>query len=174
MLTEKILQSIGNHIGEFIKTDPANMNGGWKQFVRIRVALDIKKPLKRRMKLKRENGSWDWVNFKYERLGTFCFVCGMLGHSDRDCAVVYANSTKVIERAYGTWLRAPNKNVKFQNMGAKWLRNGGDNSQNRWSDGKNKVADTTQGGGTVTANFMETDGIVSEISGGEGAIQIMQ
>lgn len=65
------------------------------------------------MKLKRENDSWNWINFKYERLGTFNFVCGRLGHSNRDCEVVYANPTKTINRTYGTWLLAPNRNTRF-------------------------------------------------------------
>ncbi|KAL8145821.1 hypothetical protein AgCh_003824 [Apium graveolens] len=125
MLTEKILKCIGNHVGKFIKMDPENLNGGWKPYVRVRVGLNIEKPLKRRMKLKTEDVSVNLINFKYERLGTFCFVCGKLGHSDRDCAVVYANPTKVIERAYGTWLRAPNKNARNQYRENKWLRNGG-------------------------------------------------
>ncbi|XP_074342383.1 uncharacterized protein LOC141679921 [Apium graveolens] len=118
-ISEKILQSIGQYIGVFVKTDPASTNGMWKTYVRIRVSIDVGTPLKRRMKIKRTGGDWSWVNFKYERLSTFCFVCGLLGHSERDCGIVYANPDKEIDRAYGTWLRAPNKNVRNQNIGAK-------------------------------------------------------
>lgn len=125
MLSEKIVKSIGN----FVKTDPLNMNGFWKPYVKVRVTMDISKPLKGKMKLKREGGSWNWINFKYERLSMFYFVCGLLGHSDRDCEVVYANPGKAIDQAYGVWLRAPNKNVNNQNMGAKWLRNSQDGGQ---------------------------------------------
>ncbi|KAK1378771.1 hypothetical protein POM88_025515 [Heracleum sosnowskyi] len=102
MLTEKILQSIGNFVGVFVKSDPLNLNGMWKPSIRMRVTMDIGKPLKCRMKLKREGGDWNWINFKHERLR----------HSDRDCEVVYANTGKVIERAYVVWLRAPNKMSK--------------------------------------------------------------
>lgn len=59
MLSERVLHSIGNHVGTFINTDPTNVNGVWKQYVRIRVGLDIGKPLKRRMKVKRENDEWN-------------------------------------------------------------------------------------------------------------------
>ncbi|XP_074342770.1 uncharacterized protein LOC141680443 [Apium graveolens] len=57
MLTEKVVQSIGNSVGSFIIMDPTTLDGLWKQYIRIRVTMDINKPLKRRMKLKREGGS---------------------------------------------------------------------------------------------------------------------
>ncbi|XP_074327202.1 uncharacterized protein LOC141665116 [Apium graveolens] len=111
MLSEKIIQGIGNFVKIFTKSDPANMNGSWRPYVRVRVTMDITKPLKRRMKLTREGGTWHWINFKYERLATFCFVCGILGHSDRDCEIIYANAGKEVDRAYGVWLRAPVKKI---------------------------------------------------------------
>lgn len=75
------------------------------------------------MKIKREGGEWSWINFQLKRVSTFCFVCGRIGHLERDCSVVYANPGKEIERVYGTWLRAPNKNARTSN-GSRWLRNG--------------------------------------------------
>lgn len=72
MVSERIIQSIGTAVGTFIKVDPNNLKGLWKPFVRVRVTLDIKKPLKRRMKLKREGaiglGSISSTN------GLVCFV----------------------------------------------------------------------------------------------------
>lgn len=121
-LSENILKSVGSAIGEYIKSDPGTFEGGWKPYVRIRVFLNVEKPLKRRLKIKREGDSWCWLNFKYERLGMFCFVCGIIGHTERDCNVVYANPEKMIEKAYGVWLRAPNKGAK-SNPGARWLMN---------------------------------------------------
>lgn len=41
MLTEQVLQSIGNSIGTYVKSDPTNFNGVWKLFSRIRVTLNI-------------------------------------------------------------------------------------------------------------------------------------
>lgn len=105
-ISETILQSIRAFIGRYVKSDPGNFDGIRKEFVRIRATLDIHKPLKRLMKIKREGKNWSWVNFKYERMGSFCFVCGIMGHTDTECIIVYANPDMEIERVYGTWLRA--------------------------------------------------------------------
>lgn len=29
------------------------------------------------------------LSFKYERFGTFCFACGVLGHTDRTCETLF-------------------------------------------------------------------------------------
>lgn len=52
--SENILKSVGASIGQYIKSDPTNFDGTWKQFLRVRVIVNIGKPLKRRMKIKRE------------------------------------------------------------------------------------------------------------------------
>lgn len=121
-LSQNILKSVGASIGKYVKSDPTNFNGAWKPYVRVRVAMNVDKPLKRRMKIKRKGDVWSWINFKYERLSTFCFVCGKLEHAERDCNVVYDNPEKTIVRAYGPWLRAPTKSASL-NVGSKWLRN---------------------------------------------------
>lgn len=57
LVFENVLMNIGNFVGKFVKSDSANFNGGWRMFVRIRVTLDLNKPLKSRMKIKREGAS---------------------------------------------------------------------------------------------------------------------
>lgn len=96
-----MFQSISNYIENFVKTNPMNIKEPWRLYVQVRVTMDVTKPLKRRMNIKRDGVVWNWVNFKYERLNLFCFVCGKMGHSNRDCEVVYDNPHKEIDRAYG-------------------------------------------------------------------------
>lgn len=147
MVSDSILRSIGNYVGSFVKADPANISGGWRMYMRVRVTMDISKPLKRRMKIKREGGDWSWINFKYERLSMFCFVCGLIGHSERDCGIIYANPEKEVPRAYGVWLRAPTKNSQSQNLGAKWLRSATDGGQTWKKEGDVFAQSTTMDGG---------------------------
>lgn len=170
-ISASILKNIGDFVGTYVKSDPNNFEGMWKSYVRIRVTLNINKPLKRRMKIKREGGNWSWVNFKYERLGSFCFVCGIIGHTERDCNVVYANPEKEVGRAYGVWLRAQGRGGK-QNVGARWLRNseaGG--SWMGYGGGTSQKAE--QGGGTSEmTRFTEIAGVVREKSGDNGAVLV--
>ncbi|XP_019173293.1 PREDICTED: uncharacterized protein LOC109168892 [Ipomoea nil] len=83
--TDVILEQVGNFIGSFVRCDDRQLGGAWKTFYRIRVSILVAKPLKRQMKLIRRDKSWGWVNFKYEQLHTFCFLCGLFGHSDKFC-----------------------------------------------------------------------------------------
>ncbi|XP_074346236.1 uncharacterized protein LOC141685007 [Apium graveolens] len=121
---ENILKNIGASLGKYVKSERGTFDGGWRPYIRIRVVLNTEKPLKRRMKIKREGNNWSWINFKYEKMGTFYFVCGIIGHSERDCAIIYANHDKQIDKAYGTWLRAQSKGAK-PNAGSRWIRNAG-------------------------------------------------
>lgn len=84
-MSERIAKAIGDHVGVFIRADKNSFDGSWKMFMRIRVLVDVTKPLKRRMKLKKAGGQWFWADFRYERLPNFCFICGILGHTDRFC-----------------------------------------------------------------------------------------
>lgn len=62
--------------------------GVWREFM-IRVKIDITKPLKRRMKLRKAGGEWIWITFKYENVPMFCFICGIIGHSEKFCNTLF-------------------------------------------------------------------------------------
>ncbi|XVF73261.1 hypothetical protein PTKIN_Ptkin12aG0187600 [Pterospermum kingtungense] len=60
--------------------------GGWTNFLRVRVEINIKKPLRRTVKLQTwENGREVWGRLTYKRLASFCYCCGLLGYIDADC-----------------------------------------------------------------------------------------
>ncbi|KAJ9177174.1 hypothetical protein P3X46_012415 [Hevea brasiliensis] len=82
--------------------------------------MDVNKPLKCRLQMKHPKGEWEWVNFKYERLSTFCFFYGYLGHSDRFCAkLLEYPEVPRSQFAYGPWLRADNR--CSSNIDERWL-----------------------------------------------------
>lgn len=57
-MTEKILTGIGNYIGRFTASCPSNFIGVWRDYMRIRVAISLTSPLKRRMKIKMAGNEW--------------------------------------------------------------------------------------------------------------------
>lgn len=63
-MSENVLKGIGNFVGQFISSCPNNFGEVWKEYIRIRVAISLKKPIKRRMKIKMAGDDWYWVNFK--------------------------------------------------------------------------------------------------------------
>ena len=93
--------------------------------MRIRVSIDLRVPLKRRMKLKMAGDEWFWINFKYENVPTFCFICGVVGHSEKFCSKLFEMPENDIIKPYGPWMRAPFRN-QVKPIGARWLRNGMD------------------------------------------------
>lgn len=118
--SEKILTDIGNYIGTFVASCPKNFMGLWRDYLRVRISIDIRKPLKRRMKIRKGNDEF-WATFKYERLPQFCFICGMLGHADRFCHRLFDTPAEEIVKPYGVWMRAPDRKQSKQ-IGSKWLR----------------------------------------------------
>lgn len=89
--------------------------------MRVRVQIDVRNPIKKTMNIRRPGGSYIQVSFRYERLGIFCFYCGILGHSDKFCLKLWQNRGQTTELfAYGPWLRAERRSVVM--AGAWWLK----------------------------------------------------
>lgn len=55
-MSERIVRDVRNYIGSFVKSDKNNFTGVWRDYLRVRVTLNIEKPLKRRMKLEKKGG----------------------------------------------------------------------------------------------------------------------
>lgn len=119
-MSEKIAGIIGDHVGIFISSDPNNFLGGWRNFLRIRTSIDVREPLKKMMKLKKKDGSCFWISFKYERLHTFCYFCGLLGHSMQFCRKYYGVKTAPEELPFGAWLRAKPRPTENR-IGERWI-----------------------------------------------------
>ncbi|KAJ1377535.1 Zinc knuckle CX2CX4HX4C [Sesbania bispinosa] len=56
-----------------------------RSFLRVRIVLDIRKPLVTGFLLPRKNRPKTWISIKYERLQGFCYFCGIIGHDFRKC-----------------------------------------------------------------------------------------
>lgn len=75
--------------------------------LRVRITIDIRKPLRRGVLLKVGSMADEkWIPITYEKLPDFCYGCGKLGHVVKECDVHVPVSDTPYQ--YGTWLRTPN------------------------------------------------------------------
>ena len=82
---EETGKGIGSKIGNYIETDKRAWQSDQAKFMRIRVELQVDKPLRRGGHIANLDGERLWVTFKYEWLPTICFLYGRIGHDDRHC-----------------------------------------------------------------------------------------
>ncbi|KAI8024636.1 Uncharacterized protein LOK49_LG02G00834 [Camellia lanceoleosa] len=114
LMNKEVGQIVGNTIGQFLDMDFEDGGIAWGRTMRIRVAIDVRKPLRWGMKLSLSLTDPIWVDFKYERLPIFCYFCGLLGHTDRDCdaKLSSAEGSRIDVMQYGAWLRMDNFKAK--------------------------------------------------------------
>ena len=75
------LLKIGSIAGCALETDFIGPNEGvWRRYIRVRVEVDVNCPLVPGFPLERDHLPDLWIPFNYEKLGNFCFGCGLLGH----------------------------------------------------------------------------------------------
>ncbi|EPS61669.1 hypothetical protein M569_13126 [Genlisea aurea] len=102
-----VATTLGNRIGEFISAE-LDTNGKSKvAALRLRVAVDIRKPLIRALKVPDQDGSLVTAAITYEKLPILCSACGKLDHQSRYCVIARESGAKPpTDQQYGIWLRA--------------------------------------------------------------------
>ena len=105
-MNQKVAKGICSTVGTVIRKPDTKVDGGG--FMRVKVSLDITRPLSKGRMVSLGQGKEQCVSFKYERLLNICYWCGCLNHDDKDCELWLDSegSLKVEELQYGPWLRA--------------------------------------------------------------------
>ena len=80
MMNENVARAIGSFIRQILVIDKGGDKVVWGHYLRVRILINVMKPLKRGTKVKSSGGEQVLVAFKYERLPDICFVCGRLDH----------------------------------------------------------------------------------------------
>ncbi|XP_030936213.1 uncharacterized protein At4g02000-like [Quercus lobata] len=106
--SRRVAEKICEGIGKVNAMSDENESEG-DGFVRIRVTIDVSKPLCCGRVISLDSGKELWVSFKYERLPNICYRCGCLTHDDRDCDqwAEPAGSESKDSQQFGSWIRAP-------------------------------------------------------------------
>ncbi|KAJ8768806.1 hypothetical protein K2173_023710 [Erythroxylum novogranatense] len=120
--SEHVAKNVGDALGEFMEADPDNFVHKWREYWRVRVKVDINKPIKDSIKLKKEKMKQSIeVSFVYERIPTFCFICGIIGHSYKFCPLLIHANGAPLSRKFSPHLRDSNRRNQ-QYIGNQWLR----------------------------------------------------
>jgi hypothetical protein len=89
--------------------------------MRIRVQIDVRLPLKKDTKVKDKEGNWCTTKFKYEKLGIFCFVCGVMGHTENKCEIRFSMEQDDGVREWSAEIRAEPRRQGGR-LVSRWLR----------------------------------------------------
>ncbi|KAK8623083.1 hypothetical protein V6N13_117976 [Hibiscus sabdariffa] len=107
-MSPKNAKKVGDQIGRVLEIeDPISSHGIRRGFFRIRVLIDVSKPLPSGFWASRAGKSNIWVSFKYEHLADFCYKCGCIGHVEAHCVkdTVMSIPDPSLPK-YGPWMRA--------------------------------------------------------------------
>lgn len=104
------LRMMGCRFGEVLEIDESTTSG-LARSVRLKILLDLNKPLKRGTRIRLGSATPCWIPATYERLPSFCYWCGKLGHSYKDCdqfhdQVSDEKHEDVKKFPYGEWMKA--------------------------------------------------------------------
>lgn len=134
-MTEMVGKQLGNFFGKFVMYDPSNNTSIWREYMRLKIKVDVRSPLKRKKKILKRDKTEFVVNCKYEKLGDFCYVCGLLTHTERFCKRRLKNGSSFLVREWGRWLKAPPRQLAMQGR-SRWLR---DERNDDWGE-KSRIA----------------------------------
>lgn len=107
--SREVAAEIGSILGQVCQIDLEEevdqCRGGT---LRVKIQIDATKPLKRGIFLSSEDSTEDrWIPITYEKLPDFCYGCGLLGHTLKECEGSNHDGSPVEELPYGAWLREP-------------------------------------------------------------------
>lgn len=119
LVNKKTAEAVGTHLGSFVKADISKFDGSWSAFIRVRAGIDVTKPLKKGVRIRISPSQSFWLEYKYERLPTYCFTCGKIGHAQKHCPKQFEDDYVEGENMYGPELRAAGRRTLAQRN--RWL-----------------------------------------------------
>lgn len=112
----KTIKAIACRFGEVIEIDESTLNG-ISRSVRIKILINLTNPIKKGTKIQIGNNNPCWIPAAYERIPTFCYWCGRIGHNIGECSDLPEEEEdadiKQKEMPYGEWMRASPLKPKY-------------------------------------------------------------
>lgn len=106
---EGVIRQIGQRFGEVLELDKTTI-GGLSRSVRMKIRLNLNNALKRGTKIRVGTSGPCWIPITYERISSFCYWCGKLGHTHKDCESFYERPNADVEvteenMSFGAWMK---------------------------------------------------------------------
>lgn len=110
---EPIVDQLARRIGivRSVELNPTRYFEG--NYIRVRASIDVSKPLIRWTPLNLA-GERIFLEVKYEKIGYFCGVCGLLGHDKEECGDGVHPPDKI---QWGKWLLAKRRTTQVHQEG---------------------------------------------------------
>lgn len=83
--TAKYVEKLVGLVGEYIKADLERLIKAKGPLIRVRIQVDIEKPLMARIYLEQDDHPKENIQVQYESLPLFCFCNGWIGHALKEC-----------------------------------------------------------------------------------------
>jgi hypothetical protein len=160
-MNHETASALGGTLGVVEKVVESEEERGREGCMRVRVKVDISKPLCRGRKARLLAGKETWIAFKYERLPNFCYWCGLLTHGDRECEkwLRSKGSLRREDQQYGAWLRAsverPIRRVEVKVIGRSEVPRWGKSYQSNEKHGGQTSIHGDSGSPKVAKPFMD-------------------
>lgn len=108
-----------NYLREFLALDPKHFMWIWRDFMRVRVLMDVRRSIKHDLIIQCLN--CPDICFKYKCLNTFSYFCWIINHGEKNSKLLYDLSRIPSDRyPFGSWLKADIRVMKQSQ--AKWLQ----------------------------------------------------
>lgn len=104
-----VTKQMDNFIEMFLEYDKNAISLGYTSVLRVKLRVNVRKPLKRKKQTVLLNGSLNYVKFAYEKLELFCFLCLKLGHEESFCPLRILQDKQDYSFCWDISLRAPFK-----------------------------------------------------------------
>ena len=112
--TEATIATIASRVGKIIEFPFEDAQAQSRDFVRVRVLLDVSKPLKNFKEVQTPNGLLVKIGVDYERIRKRCFHCQRLTHDKSRCPFIPPSASSVVieETSIPSTVSCPSKQVE--------------------------------------------------------------
>ncbi|TXG69420.1 hypothetical protein EZV62_004355 [Acer yangbiense] len=167
-MTKEMGEFLGSLIRDLVDIDIGVTGECFGKFMRLKVAIDVTKPLKRFLRLELQKGEESMLLLRYEKLPKFCFHYGVISHSYLECSIRKEDvrNDANTDLNFGPWFRA--SNPPGQNKGYVFQRYKSTGSSSRGGFVANHVQNGLQQ--MRSNNIVNEEGVLYELKDGRSTL----